>query len=405
MVTSSMDSHATGFKAPRLATQPLELTRFREEAQRGIEMAAALAREGTEQARSLAQRVLAAIMLMLRSLLRVLERVLGEFKAGFGAGQSDARQVDPSASPEQGTLTQEQPGGPETQLQEGSVAQAVEDELPQEVSAPDEETASKARRVIELTAGWAADRLGEMTRAAAAGEFHVWSPAIGSAMKALAIDAPVLDAASRAMDQAHAELHAAAATVASRVGSEQQVPLFTEALAGIMRESTQDTPNGRHLLPKMLDQQGGFLIALNNYRQAAAAHRIVWDRVQSILEAAAPAESPERADLESAIHHAYPGLLQPVQSNGLSSLAIESPGRESPASVVAADKTSQSDSQESKLPAASNLLADDVPYERLADDEQIAGNVLSLESRPSPFAVLYRGMSNTQRDQSMAATG
>lgn len=423
METSTIHPQDKGGAAAqaRQATQSLDLARFRMEAQRGIDMAAKLAHEGSEQAHALAQRLLAAVMLMLRTLLRVLARVLQDFKAGFGAGYdtqpprdggvADARQAaDAVAETAQPSLEAE------------TVAQSIDEALPTEVVAQDEATASKARRVVELTSNWAADHLEELTRAAADGEFHVWSPAIAAAMKALASDAAVLDSATKALDDAHAALHVAAAKAAERVGASQQVPLFTDALASMMRKSAQDNANGRHLLPRMIDSDGEFGIALRNYRDAAAAHQIAMDRVQAVLESAAPAGSKERLDLERAVHDAYPDLLQAQEISARDARAGQHQPQESasetpPDEVVATTgnhhfralvtgEGSQSGSNESKLQATSNLLADDVPYERLSDDEVMSENVHRLgATRPNAFAVLYKGPIKRQAAEAMAATG
>ena len=412
MVTSTIDTQKPSGAAARKATQPLELTRFRLEAQRGIDMAAALAREGSEQAHALAQRLLEAVMLVLRALLRVLARVLRDFKAGFNGGYDAQAPGVAQTQPEETAGDRagadeslgESVGAP---LEPEAVARSVDEQLPAEVIAQDPETATKARRVIELTANWAADRLEDVTRAAAQGEFHAWSPTIAAAMKALASDAPVLDSAAKARDEAHAALHAAALKAATRVGAEKQVPLFTDALAGIMLEKGNDNAAGRHLLPRMIDVDGEFGVALRNYRDAVAAHQIALDRVQAVLESAAPVGSQDRAELERAVHDAYPGLLPPHEIKAETPSIGEGSSRGiHEVRAPGSEQASQDTVNESKLRATSILCADDVPYERLIDDEVMSDNVHRLEStRPNPFAVLYKGPSKQQPAEAMAATG
>lgn len=411
MVTSTIDTQEHEGAQARKATQPLELARFRMEAQRGIDMAAALVREGSEQAHALAQRLLEAVMLVLRALLRVLARVLRDFKAGFSAGyetQAPGAGQAPAEGASERSGAEDAPGeGAGAPLEPEAVARSVDEQLPTEVTAQDPATAARARRVVELTANWAADHLAEVTQAAAHGEFHTWSPAIAAAMKALASDMPVLDQATKARDDAHAALHAAALTVATRVGAEKQVPLFADALARITLEKGNDNANGRHLLPRMIDVGGEFEMALRNYRDAVAAHRIALDRVQALIDCAAPIGSSDRPGLDRAVDDAYPGLLttheietDPPSTREGSSRGIHEirpPGSE---------KASQDAVNESRLRATSILCADDVPYERLIDDEVMSDNVHRLEStRPNPFAVLYKGPSKQQPAEAMAATG
>jgi hypothetical protein len=408
MMTSTIDTQDLGVGAgnSRKATQPLQLARFRAQAQAGIDAAARLAREGSEQAHALAQRLLEAVMLMLRTLLRVLARVLHDFKAGFGAGYETPAQ---GPAPADASPQLEGANGAAEPLEAAAVARNVEEALPTEIVAQDAETAAKARRVVELTADWAADRLEEIHKSALQGEFHAWSPAIAAAMKSLATDAPVLAGATKTMDDAHAALHAAAAQAAARVGAGQHVSLFTDALTGIMLENDADNASGRHLLPKMVDAGGEFGVALRNYRDAAAAHRIALDRVHAVLESAAPIGSSERSDLERAVHDAYPGLLQPHEMSAQTEVDADGQGSQILNSTTATTgKASQDDGGESKLPAASNLLADDVPYERWGDDEDLPESVLQYRAgRPSPFAVLIQSEPaiEEREHELMAATG